>query len=306
MTHPSPHTVVVGIDGSLAGSRALVWAADEAERRNAPLLVAHAGHVLQSDAISESTARSVLTDLCAFGEELLQEAVASVLENSPAVEVRTLLSSDHPAELLIDLSRSASVVVVGRAAEPALQRFVFGSVTKHLADRAHCPVVVVPAEPTTADGRVVVGVSQSPSGLRAFDIACTEATLRGTHVLAVRSAAEFPWAMNSSYQPGGVSMDSAESAQRAVLEHCVARAHERHPGVKIETELTFVPAESYLGAAADAALVVVGCRRTGSEHLPRLGPLTSWLLQHTDSPVMVVGQETTDAPSTIKEEGASS
>ena len=306
MTHTSPDTVVVGIDGSVAGSRALTWAADEAERRNAPLLVAHAGHVLQSDAISESTARSVLTDLCAFGEELLTEAVASISDTNPAVEVKTLLSNDHPAQLLIDLSRSASVVVVGRAAEPALQRFVFGSVTKHLADRAHCPVVVVPGTQASAEGRVVVGVSQSPSGLNAFDFACVEAALRGTHVLAVRSAAEFPWAMNSSYQTGGVSMDSAEGAQRAVLEHCVARAHELHPGVKIETELTFVPAESYLSTVTDAALIVVGCRRTGTDHLPRLGPLTAWLLQHTDSPVVVIGQEGADAAGPTEEEGASS
>jgi nucleotide-binding universal stress UspA family protein len=44
--HPAEHAVVVGVDGSASASRAVRWAAREAERRGAHLRLAHVGHLV--------------------------------------------------------------------------------------------------------------------------------------------------------------------------------------------------------------------------------------------------------------------
>jgi nucleotide-binding universal stress UspA family protein len=284
--------VVVGVDGSPAAAAALEWAADEAERRSVPLVIAYAGHLAHRDALTEDTARSALHDTCAYGKELLEDAIATAVDSHRLVDVRTELRELDPAEMLIELSATASIVAVGRGNEGPIARFVFGSITQRVAAHAHCPVVVVgPDLPPLTTKAIVVGVSDSPGGQLAMQFACAEAVARNAKVQAVRSWTELNWARVGFPFPPEASFKSLQECEQAILDGCVRAARGAYPGLEIEGLLTEQPAYVALEKAAEAAdLLVVGCRREEGSHLPRLGPLTSWLLHQSRCPVAIVGR----------------
>jgi nucleotide-binding universal stress UspA family protein len=284
-------SVVVGVDGSPAAAAALEWAADEAERRSVPLVIAYAGHLAHRDALAEDTAHSAMRDICAYGKELIEDAMATAVENRRLVDVRTELREMGPAEMLIELSRTAAVLVVGRGSEGPIARFVFGSVTQRVAEHAHCPVVVVgPDLPPTTTRTIVVGVSDSPGGKQAMQFACAEATACHAKVRAVRSWSELNWSRVGFPFPPDVSFETLQTGEEAILDECVRQARDAYPGLEIASVVTAQPADVGLETAArQADLLVIGCRRDDGEHRRRLGPLASWLLHHSPCPVAIVG-----------------
>ena len=287
--------VVVGVDGSRAAAAALEWAADEAERRELPLVIAYGGHLAHRDALAGDTAHSALRDICAYGRGLIEDAMATAVENRRLVDVRTELREIGPAEMLIELSATAAVIVVGRGGESPIARFVFGSVTQRVAEHAHCPVVVVgPDLPPTKTETIVVGVSDSPGGLQALQFACAEATACHATVRALRSWTELNWARVGLPASPEVSFTSLREGEQAILDECVRPARDAHPGLGIEALLTEQSAYVALEKAAETAdLLVIGCRRAEGGYLPRLGPLASWLLHHAACPVAIVGHPAT-------------
>lgn len=49
----------------------------------------------------------------------------------------------HPAEVLVDESKAADLLVVGSRGHGAITGVLIGSVSIHCVTHAHCPVVVV-------------------------------------------------------------------------------------------------------------------------------------------------------------------
>lgn len=75
-------------------------------------------------------------------EQVLSQAIRDAFgEQPPSVHSRTVRGK--PGPVLIDASRTASLLVVGRRGHGS---FVLGSVSSTLASHAHCPVLVVHAE----------------------------------------------------------------------------------------------------------------------------------------------------------------
>ncbi|HEV7192324.1 MAG TPA: universal stress protein [Jatrophihabitantaceae bacterium] len=280
--------IVVGIDGSEAGQHALEWAAAEAERRGAHLVIAHAGDLPNRKSLSEDTARAALREIESYGRQLLDDAVEVVAEDFEAVDVRTELVEANPGHLLVDLSNDASLVVVGRGNAPTLARFVLGSVSQHVAAHAACPVIVVDGSAPTAE-TIVVGGSPTAGGRRALRFACSEAERRGAPVVVVRSWSELSFVGTGPSYGNSVPFSAVEEAEQDVLDDVVRAAREEFPTVEITGELTSTSAYHALTQAGEkAALLVVGCRRDEHSHLPHLGPLTSWLMHHSPCPLAIV------------------
>lgn len=141
MTGPSTKdAIVVGVDGSENGRRALVWALDEARCRNGRCHLVHAvdfGLV----AASPYAGRAV---------EELREAGSSVLESElefarqSGVPVDGQLEFRSAAQALIDSSRDAAMLVVGSRGHGGFAGLLLGSVSSACTHHASCPVVVVP------------------------------------------------------------------------------------------------------------------------------------------------------------------
>jgi nucleotide-binding universal stress UspA family protein len=73
----------------------------------------------------------------------LAEAVAKVYPDPSKAALETSLSYGHPAQVLVDESADADLLVVGHQGRGAFTGMLLGSVSIHCVNGAHCPVVVV-------------------------------------------------------------------------------------------------------------------------------------------------------------------
>src|SRR6266536_3409539 len=177
--------IVVGVDGSQAAEKALMWAADTASRKGAHLVIGHGDAAVRADAAPMSAVD--------YDHRLLREAVATAIEVSGACDISTVLRAEHPSRLLLELGETADMLVVGSRGAGAVPTLL-GSVAYRVAAHGRCPVVVVPENwrvPSAEEARPVsVGVSASASGRDALEFAIDEAESRGVPLIAVRSCAE--------------------------------------------------------------------------------------------------------------------
>jgi len=136
--------VVVGVDGSAESVAALAWAARYASASNArvrALLAWHYPGAVGGPPV-EKTPESVRDQTEEQMQATLDEAVAkAVPAREPAVE--TARAYGHPAQVLIDASKEADLLVVGSRGHGAWTGMLVGSVSIHCVTGAFCPVVVV-------------------------------------------------------------------------------------------------------------------------------------------------------------------
>jgi nucleotide-binding universal stress UspA family protein len=130
--------VVVGVDGSPGGMRALAWAAREARLRNATLEVVHVAFFRHE--ASEVFAPGILHDEASA----LVEAVNRAEALEPGIDVVGRVCDPPAAEALIAASHDADMLVVGSRGLSALKELTLGSVSRECAHRARCAVVVIP------------------------------------------------------------------------------------------------------------------------------------------------------------------
>ena len=134
--------VVVGVDGSAESVAALAWAARYASATGArvqALLAWHYPGAVGGPPI-EKAPESVRHQTEQHEQATLDEAVAKA--GQPA-GVETSLGYGHPAQVLIDASKEADLLVVGHHGHRAFAGMLPGSVSLHCVTGAFCPVVVV-------------------------------------------------------------------------------------------------------------------------------------------------------------------
>ncbi|MET1034302.1 MAG: universal stress protein, partial [Arthrobacter sp.] len=82
--------------------------------------------------------------------EILQETVNKAFGAERPANVETRLVQGHPRYTLIEASRDADLVVVGRRGHGGFGGMLIGSVSSALVAHAHCPVLVVHAPESKA------------------------------------------------------------------------------------------------------------------------------------------------------------
>lgn len=144
-------TIVVGIDGSDEARAALSWAVDEARLRHAGLRVVHAWTVTPmlvpaaafgavGGAFPAPSDDAVLED---ENRELLDSAVAAILDGEQDVPVEKILVRGSPVPALLEAAEDAELLVVGSRGLGGFAGLLLGSVSDQLAHHASCPVVIV-------------------------------------------------------------------------------------------------------------------------------------------------------------------
>ncbi|MGW4170293.1 universal stress protein [Streptomyces chartreusis] len=128
--------VVVAVDGSPKGERAVEFAFAEAALRKAEILAVHAW--LPDYAPAGTGVESA--------ERLLAQALAGHAEKYPDVVVGQQVLSGEPRETLIEASRSAQLMVLGARGHGGFAGLLLGSVSQALLHHAHCSVTVVRSE----------------------------------------------------------------------------------------------------------------------------------------------------------------
>ena len=132
--------IVVGVDGSPSSVNAL--------REGARLAAELNGTV---DAIAVWSAPTKQASYEAVGIGSFSEGATQVMDTalleafdggSPAV-VRARVEQGSAAAVLVEASKDARYVVVGRRGHGGLMGVLLGSVSSHTINHAHCPVIVV-------------------------------------------------------------------------------------------------------------------------------------------------------------------
>jgi nucleotide-binding universal stress UspA family protein len=287
--------VVVGVDGSDTDRETLAWASAEASRRQGELLIVHARDVIEGAAISEQPVNSLTFERREFAEDVAMRSVESVTRSSAALTVRSLTRRERPADLLLEQSMGAALLVLGTHGDTRFVGALLGSVSQKLAAHAVCPVVVLPADwprDPSPPNTLVVGVSPSAGGRAALRFAFLEARQREALLIAVRCWSKSPFATAAAGLGyiGPPFKGSPDDGERAVLDQCLAVIQPEFPEVKVQAELAEAPTDSVLVDYSDhATLMVVGCRHADGHRQSRLGPIGSWLLHNSKAPIAVVG-----------------
>lgn len=282
----SKQLVMVGVDGSEDGVRAIRYAVQEAARLEASLRLVHVqqGIVLMAPLMP------------LIPEHSLHEVAAGILKRAeqqargfgydgPGLE--TVLATGGRHHALLEHTHGASGVVVGRRTAP-VQHLVGGSTTSSLAAHATMPVVAVPEtwEPGTTRGVVAVGVDESDYSQAVLTAAWSEAKARGARLLVVhawRPLQEYDVAIGAR-----VLASDWTQATRNTLTDWVGDVVPAD-GVVWTVRPQYDSAPVALHEAAEAAdLLVLGRHGHGKWHGIGLGSTVRTMLRTSPCPVMVV------------------
>jgi len=140
--------LMVGIDCSECGDRAIAYAVEHAKRSNAKLLIAH---VIEWSPFSFSTVEENF-ERHKRREEELKRAHSEVIDpvvdrlKGEGLNVEGLVRHGNVADTLheIAIENDVTNIILGRQGKSKLKKHVFGSVGSHLVQAAECPVTVVP------------------------------------------------------------------------------------------------------------------------------------------------------------------
>jgi nucleotide-binding universal stress UspA family protein len=279
--------ILVGIDGSESAGAALRWAEAEAQRRGCGLNV-----VLAYDVAWPPVQPSRHDALEAVVREqagaVVDETLRQIADRAPDLVVRGEAVTGRPAQVLIDLSRVVSLVVVGSRGLGGFGSLLLGSVGDQVSAHAHSPVAVVRGRTGTGVGPVVVGVDGSPGSEYGLGVAFDEAARRGCGLTAVTAYSRPLSAPGIGVPPLVHDRDKIEADLKSYLDGAVAGWRDKYPDVAAETQVVNGQAAHILAQASTRArLVVVGTRGHGGfERLP-LGSVGRQLLHHADCPVLI-------------------
>lgn len=137
-------TILVGVDGSPPSRTALTWAAAEAADHGAELVVLTVWErTLLPPMGSGGVPKSPVPDPRQRATEDLLAIIKAELGEDPPVLVQPRVEQGHAAEVLIEQSADADLLVVGTRGRGGFLGLVLGSVSQHVAAYAKCPVTVV-------------------------------------------------------------------------------------------------------------------------------------------------------------------
>jgi nucleotide-binding universal stress UspA family protein len=287
--------VVVGVDGSEQGERALRYAVAEARRRECGVLLVNAVHET-----APMAAMLPLYSVEAFaevGRRLVDEAAGLVREIDSGIEVTSSVRGGSRVGVLVDAAEHASVVVLGHRSRSRAGRVLTHSTTTGVAARAHCPVVSVPDGYVAGEqkGRVVVGIDQSEASHDALDVAFGEARRRQAVLVALHA-----WRLPTAYDDidySRIAVDEWMSMAGEEIEKTLAPFREVYPDVEVEVDLRHEYAgPALLGETEEADLIVVGRRGHGAPLGIYLGSLARLLIREAKCPVEVTPQHPRHAP----------
>ncbi len=127
-----PRPIVVALDGESSATAALDFAFDEAELRKSEVIALHAAPVYE------------LASFNSLEQAAIGEILAGQKQDHPDIPVKTLMVSGEASDRIVEASRVADLLVIGRPHHHRPVTLWTRSVAHAVLSRSACPLVIVP------------------------------------------------------------------------------------------------------------------------------------------------------------------
>jgi nucleotide-binding universal stress UspA family protein len=142
-----PPRIVAGVDGSPSSLAALRWAVRQAQRTGGTVDAVIAWQFPATGNFGWAPVSAIDDlDFESIAKHTLDQAIGGLGELAAGVPVRPLVVQGLPAQVLLDASDGADLLVVGSRGHGGFAEALLGSVSQHLVHHASCPVVVMRGE----------------------------------------------------------------------------------------------------------------------------------------------------------------
>ncbi|MGY3556473.1 universal stress protein [Williamsia sp. R60] len=283
---------VVGVDGSSTALDAVRWAAHDAVLHHSELMLVSSICPPANAMLPTSYYEALQSD----AERALTEAKALALQavdDSAGLHVSTSVVSQPPIPALLELSRTARMVVTGSRGLGRINRALLGSVASALASHSHSPLTVVrewAASDQAGRKTIVVGTDGSSASQAALEMAFEQAAARGVGLTAVHAWSDGDFALvhaNQGLEPW--AWPTVREEAEGVLERSIGDLRQKYPHVQVRAvAVRDRPVQALLDHAQAAQMVVVGSHGRGGFAGMLLGSTSRKVLHSALCPVMIV------------------
>lgn len=283
------NTWVVGLDGSDCAANALEWAAVNADGRAGDVALVTAWQTPVVGAYPMSAPMTMGVDETELHDAAAHDVAEVAADLGGRLDVPVSASVGHggPAQVLLDASATAGLLVIGSRGRGGFARLLLGSTSTQCATHASVPTIVVPGDaPPERVERILVGCDGSPNSMTALRWAIDFASPGGTVVVAwVWDATPLAVGADAFFFPD--ASDLAAERFHHLVDTVTDQA--RAGGVTLEREFVRgTPRSALAEQAEDVDLVAVGARGHGAVGAALLGSVSTWLLHHVHRPIAIV------------------
>ncbi|MDO5677911.1 MAG: universal stress protein [Propionibacteriaceae bacterium] len=288
MTEKTVPLVVVGVDGSDDGLRAVRFGANVALRTDGELLLVNAvDDTLMAGAWGVVYDPEVLQSAGITANEQAKEVALHI--GLPEGRIKTEVVMGSPGGVMARLSEVADLVVVGRRAATGVERMFVGSTSVAVVANASCPVIVISAaahpEPIGGKGIVGVGLQATPGSEKTLDAGFEQAQRLGARLEIIHAIQPPVGLFARRLSPA--ELDEQVRFAKGGIEAIANEVGQRYPEVQYRVEVTNdSPINELVSRSAGYDLLVVG---VGESPIPgfALGGLMRGLLAHAECPLYV-------------------
>jgi len=277
--------IVVGTDGSEQAGRAVEWAALEAVRRGATLRIVSVPAMPSRMRAYDSSPATVAHFMREYSVAALSAAAKRAGEVAPRLPADTEVLTGPPVTALIASAAGAAMLVVGARGGGGFGAMALGSVSRHVALHAPCPVVVAREDTMVVHRKVAVGVADPAEAGDSLGFAFEEASLRGARLTAVHAVHHFRLAA-TRHSPVAPGPDEAVAA--AELDKALAEWQDKYPEVRVQPDVVWGhPGQVLAGYSAHVDLLVIG-RHGVQEGAASVASILHPVLGHAHSAVAII------------------
>lgn len=279
--------IVVGVDGTADGDRAVRYAALEADNQNRPLRIVHIapGTVPATPTlplVSSETLRDVSSRIVDKAEHLVRATTDA------QIAVEKVIGVGSRANLIAEAAHDAHLIVLGHRDRSAVERVFTNSTCTGVAARAHCPLVSVPAGWTQDDfrARVVVGVKSPAYAGDALAVAFPIAAERHVSLMVLHA-----WKLPNAYADiiaSRVDADNWTKSTTTMLEAVLEEWQVAYPQVDVHIDVCHeYPAAALVDATQESGLIVLGRRGHGAWLGYHLGSIARTVIRESRCAVAI-------------------
>lgn len=279
-------SILVGIDGSVRGERALQWAAKRANRIGASitLLAIIEPSVERQMGLDEKTMDDAANNT-------LTAAVDTAHETYPELKIDTKIARGEIVSALVDEAEGHDLIVLGSHHGATIGETVGGAKGLRVSVSTTTPTVVVPVDydPNSEGNGIMVGVGPDEVSVNAIKFAAAQANEFNKPLKLVSAWGLPPILSRSAEFMGGGLGPVGERFQRT-LDEAVRQLKEMYPDLEVTGEAMegSSPSRVILEECQDKDLLVLGTHSRNALGRALFGSITHSVLLNLKVPTVIV------------------